>query len=89
MGKPMPPPDEHVATVTSKGQVTIPVDMRRAMGIEGGGPVSITYSDGVVTLRSARKPTLTDLLAGFDPGRHRHSEEERVWDDGARGKESL
>ncbi len=77
------------ATVTSKGQVTIPVEMRRALGIVEGGPVTFTLADGALVVRSARKPTLTELLAGFDPARHRHSPEERVWDDAARGKESL
>jgi AbrB family looped-hinge helix DNA binding protein len=77
------------ATVTSKGQVTIPVEMRRALGIADGGPVVFTLGDGVLMLRSARKPTLTELLVGFDPDKHRHSPEERVWDDVPRGKESL
>lgn len=77
------------ATVTSKGQVTIPVDVRRALGLAEGGPVEFIYEDGVVTLRSAKKPTLTELLAGFDPEKHRHSAEERVWDDAPRGRETL
>ena len=77
------------ATVTSKGQVTIPVDMRRALGIVDGGPVMFTLGDGVLTLRSARKPSLGELLAGFDPEKHRHAADERVWDDAPCGKESL
>ncbi len=79
----------HQATVTSKGQVTIPVEVRRALGLADGGPVVFTSEDGVVTLRSARKPTLTELLAGFDPAKHRHTPDERVWDDAPRGKETL
>jgi len=77
------------ATVTSKGQVTIPIEMRRALGIADGGPVLFTLGDGVLTLRSTRKPSLGELLAGFDPAKHRHTPEERVWDDAPRGKESL
>lgn len=77
------------ATVTSKGQVTIPVEMRRALGIVDGGPVRFTLEDGVVTVRSARKVTLADLLAGFDPAKHRHSGAEREWDDNPRGRETL
>jgi hypothetical protein len=42
-----------------------------------------------VTLRSARTPALTELLTGFDPAKHRHSAEERVWDDTLCGKENL
>jgi AbrB family looped-hinge helix DNA binding protein len=78
------------ATVTRKGQVTIPVDIRRALGLAAGGPVEFAYQDdGAVTLRAARKLTLTQLLAGFDPERHRHSAADRVWDDEPRGAETL
>ena len=79
----------HEATVTSKGQVTIPVSVRRALGLAHGGPVVFAEENGAVILRSARKPTLSELLAGFDPARHRHSAEDRVWDDAPRGKETL
>ena len=79
----------HRATVTSKGQVTIPVAVRRVLGLADGGPVEFAEEGGVVTLRSARKPTLSELLAGFDPARHRHTAEERVWDDEPRGNETL
>ncbi len=77
------------ATVTSKGQVTIPVEMRRALGIVKGGPVLFSLEDGVITMRSARKVSLAELLAGFDPSKHRHSPEDRVWDDPPRGRETL
>jgi len=79
----------HSATVTSKGQVTIPVEVRRALGLADGGPVVFSNENGVVTIRSAKKPTLTELLAGFDPAKHRHQPEERDWDDAARGRETL
>jgi len=81
--------EKRQATVTSKGQVTIPVDIRRALGVAEGGPVEFTWEDGTVTLRAARKPTLTELLAGFDPEKHRHSADERPWDDAPRGEETL
>ena len=42
-----------------------------------------------VTLVSAKKPTLTELLAGFDPARHRHAADGRVWDDAPVGREKL
>lgn len=81
---------EKRATVTSKGQVTIPAEIRRALGLKGqGGPVTFMLEDGVVTVRSARKLTLTELLAGFDPTQHRHWPDERVWDDEAKGAETL
>ncbi len=78
------------ATVTTKGQVTIPLDVRRALGLkEGGGPVLFVVDNGVVTVSSAYQPSLTELLAGFDPEKHRHSAEERSWDDAPRGRETL
>jgi AbrB family looped-hinge helix DNA binding protein len=78
---------QQTATVTSKGQVTIPVEMRRALGIADGGPVEFTLDDNVLIVRSARKPTLTELLTGFDPAKHRHSADERPWDDAPLGRE--
>lgn len=78
------------AKVTEKGQVTIPVEIRRMLGIdEGGGPVTFREENGVVTIQSARKPTLRELVAGFDPDRHRHAPEERPWDDASKGRETL
>lgn len=81
---------EREASVTTKGQVTIPVEVRKKLGLkEEGGPVVFTYKDGVVTIRSAYKTTLTELLASFDPAKHRHAAEERTWDDPPRGRESI
>jgi len=81
---------EREATVTTKGQVTIPVDVRRVLGLKPeGGPVVFVVHSGVVTVRSAYKPTLTELLAGFDPAKHRYTPEERKWDDAPRGRETL
>jgi AbrB family looped-hinge helix DNA binding protein len=79
---------ERQATVTTKGQVTIPVEIRRALGLKReGGPVTFTFTDGVVTLRMAQKVTLDELLAGFAPEKHRYTAEERWWDDAPVGKE--
>lgn len=78
------------ATVTTKGQVTIPVDVRRALGLKPeGGPVVFIVSGDVVTVRSARKVTLEELMAGFDPEKHRYTAEERWWDDPPVGEEVL
>jgi len=77
------------AKVTEKGQVTIPVEIRRLLGIDEGGPVTFREENGVVIIQSAKKPSLRELVAGFDPERHRHAPEERVWDDAPKGRESL
>ncbi|MBM3580832.1 MAG: AbrB/MazE/SpoVT family DNA-binding domain-containing protein [Alphaproteobacteria bacterium] len=77
------------AKVTVKGQVTIPVKVRELLGVKDGGPVVFHTEGETVTLVSAKKPTLTELLAGFDPARHRHAPEERGWDDAPVGREKL
>ena len=40
-----------VATVTSKGQITIPVEVRRQMGLMEGEQVEFQVEAGVTTLR--------------------------------------
>jgi antitoxin PrlF len=80
---------ERVARITSKGQVTVPIEIRRELGVHEGDALTFRCRDGVVTVTSARKPTLVELLAGFDPAKHRRGADERPWDDAPRGRESL
>jgi antitoxin PrlF len=80
---------ERAARITSKGQVTIPVDIRRELGVREGDTLTFRSRGGVVTVTSEKKPTLAELLAGFDPAKHRHGPEERPWDDAPRGRETL
>ncbi len=42
------------ATVTSKGQVTIPIEIRRRLGLEQGDTVDFVVEDGVTYLQPAR-----------------------------------
>lgn len=50
------------ATVTSKGQVTIPVEIRRHLGIQEGDRVEFYVSDdGCVQFGRAKYPTLASL----------------------------
>jgi antitoxin PrlF len=39
-----------VATVSSKGQITLPADARRALGISTGDRVSVRVQDGVIVV---------------------------------------
>ncbi|MFU8889980.1 MAG: AbrB/MazE/SpoVT family DNA-binding domain-containing protein, partial [Trueperaceae bacterium] len=39
------------ATMTSKGQVTVPVEVRRRLGLRQGDRVAFDVEDGVATLR--------------------------------------
>ena len=46
---------EKEATLTSKGQITLPVDIRRALRLEQGDKVVFTTEGNTVTLRCASK----------------------------------
>ncbi len=49
--------------ITSKGQVTIPISIRRATGLEAGTDVDFLIEDGdVVVRRSNRRPTASEHL---------------------------
>jgi AbrB family looped-hinge helix DNA binding protein len=80
---------ERTAHLTSKGQVTIPRDVRQALGLREGDPVIFRSEGGVVTIASGRKPTLGELLADFDPKQHRREPDERPFDDAPKGRERL
>jgi len=55
------------ATVTSKGQVTIPQAVRRALRLEAGVRVNFTPNDdGSYSLRAATRPA-SDLFGFFGP----------------------
>ncbi len=57
------------AKVTSKGQITIPVEVRRAMGLKPGGKVAFFEEDkGEFVLRRVRSiMELEGALAGLIP----------------------
>jgi AbrB family looped-hinge helix DNA binding protein len=42
-----------IATVTSKGQVTLPVEARRALGINAGDRLTFTVTNDHMTVRPA------------------------------------
>ena len=57
------------ATMTTKGQVTIPLAVRRALRLEPGVKVHFTpNSDGSFELRAASRP-VSDLFDFFGPYR--------------------
>lgn len=45
------------ARMTSKGQVTVPVEVRRALGVEAGDTLVFEVADAYATMRK-RRPTL-------------------------------
>lgn len=61
------------ATITSKGQVTIPADIRRAMGLSAGERVVFTQlDDGTIVFRAKRRSILElrGLLKPARTGKH-------------------
>jgi AbrB family looped-hinge helix DNA binding protein len=52
------------STVTSKGQVTIPMTVRRALGIRQGSKVAFTVDNGKVELRVVHRPP-ESIASGF------------------------
>lgn len=53
--------DELTTTLTSKGQLTLPVEVRRALGLKQGDQLVVVLEGQTVTLRPAR----SRLAAGY------------------------
>jgi antitoxin PrlF len=41
--------------ISSKGQVTIPADVRRRLGVKAGDKIDYVVEDGVITIRPVRE----------------------------------
>jgi antitoxin PrlF len=55
------------ATVTSKGQITIPAEIRKALGLDAGERVVFTQlSDGTTVMR-AKKRSIVELRGLLEP----------------------
>jgi antitoxin PrlF len=53
---------EIISTISSKGQVTIPAEVRKYLGIKTNDKISFVIDDeGVVRLRVPRYPTIASL----------------------------
>ena len=52
---------ESLATITAKGQVTIPADIRKALGLKPRDKVAFIFDEGEVKL----EPSSSTLIAGF------------------------
>lgn len=63
------------ATLTSKGQITIPVEIRAALGLVSGERVVFTRLDDGTTILRAKTRSITELQGVLKPARRR---EDRV-----------
>lgn len=59
------------ATVTTKGQVTIPAEIRKALAIEAGAKVVFTQLEDGTTVMRAKTKSIADLKGLLKPARAR------------------
>jgi len=64
--------EESLATITAKGQVTIPAEIRKALGLKPGDKVAFTLNQGEVKL----EPSPSALRDGFGAVRPRRKPED-------------
>ena len=73
------PAIHEVATITSKGQITLPKPIRQALGVDAGGKVAFDFTgDRVIVTRVTDEPHedpaigsfLTLLAKDIESGRH-------------------
>lgn len=57
------------ATITSKGQVTIPAEIRKAMGLTAGERVVFTQLDDGTTVMRAKTRSILELKGLLKPAR--------------------
>lgn len=53
---------EHLTRVTRKGQITVPIEVRRVLGLQEGDNVAVLVADGQVTLE--RRASIVERTAG-------------------------
>ncbi len=46
-----------ISTISSKGQITVPLEVRDRLGVKGGDRVEFVFEDGRAVLRPARRET--------------------------------
>ncbi len=70
---------EIVSTITSKGQVTIPVEVRRYLGVTANDKISFVISDaGEVQIKAPRYSTIESLRGAAGSLKKPRSKEEML-----------
>ena len=54
-----------VAKITSRGQVTIPVDVRKMLGVREGDKIVFIENQGQIVIANAAKIAFANLRSGF------------------------
>jgi len=55
-----------VLTVSSKGQIVLPAEIRKALSINTGDKLAIFASDDVIMLKTVKVPTVEDFKMKLD-----------------------
>jgi AbrB family looped-hinge helix DNA binding protein len=55
-----------VAKITTRGQITLPIDIRRKLGVREGDKVVFIEDRGRIVVANAAKIALANLRAGFE-----------------------
>ena len=63
------------ATITSKGQVTIPVEIRKSLGLIAGERVVFTQLDDGTTIMRTKKRSILDIKGMLKPMRSKRKVE--------------
>ena len=56
----------NILTMSSKGQVVIPAEMRKRLAIENGDKLAVYASGDIIMLKPIRMPTEKDFTARLD-----------------------
>ncbi len=54
-----------LAKVSSKGQITVPIDVRKKLNIKQGDKLLFSEVNGIVTIRNAGKGALPEVQTAF------------------------
>jgi antitoxin PrlF len=57
---------EDIIKVSSKGQIVIPREVRKKLGVKGGEKLLVLTCNGDILLRKAKEPSLDDLGEPID-----------------------
>ena len=56
----------NLVSVSSKGQVVLPAEMRKVLSISEGDKLAVHMADGVIMLKPVKTPTAEDFLDWMD-----------------------
>ena len=57
-----------IAKITSKGQITIPIDVRKKLGLKEGDKVIFMEKDGDIVFANAATVAFTNMQMAFEEG---------------------